>query len=138
MTVIADTSPLNYLILIEEIQVLPELYGRVLVPPFVCQELKRSRAPEAVRIWIARPPVWLEVRAPSKPPDPQVERLDPCERDAILLAEELGADLLIIDEVRGRREAERRQIPFPGTLGVLAAGAERGLLDLRSAVDRLC
>jgi len=33
--------------------------------------------------------------------------------------------------------AERRQLPFTGTLGVLAAGAEQGLLDLRSAVDRL-
>ena len=63
--------------------------------------------------------------------------LDTGERDAILLAEELGADQLIIDEVRGRRVAKRRQIPFTGTLGVLAAAAERGLLDLKSAVDRL-
>jgi predicted nucleic acid-binding protein len=113
------------------------LYGRVLVPPAVCEELQRPRAAEVVREWIAKPPAWLEVRAPSRSPDAQLAHLDTGERDAILLAEELRADQLIIDEIRGRREAERRQLPYTGTLGVLAAAAQNGLLDLRSAVDRL-
>lgn len=137
MIVIADTGPVNYLILIGEIEVLPALYGRVLVPPSVCEELKRPRSPEAVRRWIGGPPAWLEVRAPSKSPDAALAHLDAGERDAILLAEELGADQLIIDEIPGRREAKRRQLPFTGTLGVLATGAERGLLDLKKAVDHL-
>ena len=64
-------------------------------------------------------------------------RLDAGERDAILLAEEMVADQIIIDEIRGRREAQRRGLPFTGTLGVLAAAAELGLLDIRKAVDRL-
>ena len=137
MIVIADTGPINYLILIGEIGVLPALYHRVLVPPSVCEELKRPRAPETVRTWIAQPPAWLETRSPSRSPDAELAHLDAGERDAILLAEELGADQIIIDESRGRREAKRRQLPFTGTLGVLAAAAEQGLLDLRSAVDRL-
>jgi predicted nucleic acid-binding protein len=137
MIVIADTSPINYLIEIGEVEVLPALYGRVLVPPSVCAELQRARASERVRTWIAQPPRWLEVRAPKGSPDAELARLDAGERDAILLAEELGADQLIIDEIRGRREAERRRLPFTGTLGVLAAAAESGLLELRSAVDRL-
>jgi predicted nucleic acid-binding protein len=137
MIVIADTSPINYLIEISEVEVLPALYRRVLVPPSVCAELQRARASGRVRTWIAQPPPWLEVRAPTGSPDAQLARLDAGERDAILLAEELGADQLIIDEIRGRREAERRQLPFTGTLGVLAAAAESGLLDLRSAVGRL-
>jgi predicted nucleic acid-binding protein len=103
MIVIADTSPINYLILIGEVEVLPALYGRVFVPPAVCDELQRVRASEAVRAWIAEPPAWLEVRAPSQSSDAQFSRLDAGERDAILLAEELRAGLLIIDEIRGRR-----------------------------------
>jgi predicted nucleic acid-binding protein len=137
MIVIADTGPINYLILIGEIQVLPALYDRVLIPPSVNEELARSRAPEAVRLWIATPPVWLEVRTPSPSGDPGLTHLDAGERDAILLAEELHADQIIIDESRGRQEAKRRHLPFTGTLGILQAGAKQGLLDLKSALDRL-
>lgn len=137
MIVIADTGPVNYLILIGEIEILPALFQGVLVPPSVCEELKRPHAPDPVRTWIAQPPAWLETRAPSRLPGADLVHLGVGERDAILLAEEMGADQIIIDEIRGRREAKRRQLSYTGTLGVLAAGAGRGLLDLRSAVDRL-
>ena len=95
------------------------------------------RAPDAVRTWIAQPPAWLEIRSASISSDAGLTQLDAGERDAILLAEELGADQIIIDEIRGRREAQRPRLPFTGTLGVLAAGAEQGLLELRKAVSRL-
>ena len=49
MIVIADTSPISYLVSISEIDILPKLYGRVLVPPSVADELRHPRAPEAVR-----------------------------------------------------------------------------------------
>jgi len=137
MIVIADTGPINYLILIGEIELLATLYGRVAVPPSVCEELGRLRAPEAVRAWIAQPPSWLEILTPTNAPDAGLAHLDAGERDAILLAEELAADQIVIDEIRGRREAQRRGLHFTGTLGVLAAGAEQGLVDLRSAMDRL-
>lgn len=63
--------------------------------------------------------------------------LDLGERDAIWLAEELHADQIIIDESRGRREARLRRLKLTGTLGVLAAAADLGLLDLKSALNRL-
>jgi predicted nucleic acid-binding protein len=112
---------------------LPKLYGRILVPPSVCAELK------AVRLWIAKPPAWLETRAPGQAPDAErlKARVDAGDRDAILLAQELGADNLIIDERRGRREAERRHLNFTGTLGVLRTAAKEGLLDFKNAIDRL-
>jgi predicted nucleic acid-binding protein len=69
MIVIADTGPINYLIRIDEIEILPKLYGRTLVPPSVCDELKDARAPESVRWWIAQPPAWFEIYAPSRVPD---------------------------------------------------------------------
>jgi predicted nucleic acid-binding protein len=125
MIVIADTGPINYLILIGEVDVLPLLYHRVLVPLSVREELARPRAPEAVRIWIAQPPAWLETRSPSRAPDAELARLDAGERDAILLAEELGADQIIIDEIRGRREAKRRQLPSTGTACVRPISTSR-------------
>lgn len=137
MIVIADTGPINYLILIGEIELLPALYERVAVPPSACEELGRLRAPEVVRAWIAQPPSWLEILAPTRSPDVGLAHLDAGERDAILLAQELAADQIVIDEIRGRREAQRRGLHFTGTLGVLAAGAEQGLVDVRMAVDRL-
>lgn len=116
---------------------MPALYDRVVIPQSVCDELGRARAPEAVRAWITQPPSWLEILVPLGSPDAELTHLDTGERDAILLAEELGAEQIIIGEIRGRRAAERRHLSYTGTLGVLAEGAKRGLLDLRIAVDRL-
>jgi predicted nucleic acid-binding protein len=63
--------------------------------------------------------------------------LGPSEREAIQLAQEQHADLLLIDERRGRAEALRRGLATTGTLGVLLAAAERGLVDAVSAYNRL-
>lgn len=59
--VVSDTSPLNYLILIEQIDLLPQLYRRVLIPGSVLQELNAPETPELVRTWLTGPPDWLEV-----------------------------------------------------------------------------
>ena len=77
MIVVSDTSPLCYLLLIDLIEVLPQLFGRVIIPQKVRDELSASAAPQVVREWIAQPPNWLEVQsitvdAPSgKPGDSQ-------------------------------------------------------------------
>src|SRR5580704_13909076 len=119
MIVVADTSPINYLILIKEIDLLTKMYGRVVIPPAVREELLRASAPEPVRKWIAQLPAWLEVLAPASAPDASLAALDAGERDAIMHAGELGADQLIVDDRQGRQAAEKRGIPVIGTLGVL-------------------
>lgn len=63
--------------------------------------------------------------------------LHPGELAAISLAQELKADLLLIDESRGRQAAADRQIPFTGTIGVLELAADEKLLDLRDAFERV-
>jgi predicted nucleic acid-binding protein len=135
--VIADTTPVNYLILINEINILALLYGRVIIPMAVFEELRNSSAPLAVRTWMEQLPDWLEVRTPATSQYIGLVKLDAGERDAILLAEELAADRLIIDELHGRREAERRGLHVIGTLGVLKDAAEAGLLDLANAIESL-
>jgi hypothetical protein len=59
--VVADSSPLNYLVWIEQVEILPALFERIFVPEVVQNELRHSEAPESVRRWIAAPPSWLEI-----------------------------------------------------------------------------
>ena len=62
MIVVSDTTPLNYLILIEATEVLPALFGRVYAPTAVMEELSHPRGPQPVRAWASSPPEWLAVR----------------------------------------------------------------------------
>jgi predicted nucleic acid-binding protein len=134
--VVADTTPLQYLILIQHEHILPVLYGRVIVPPAVIAELSRDETPQPVREWLQRPPEWLEVRGPREVGRSSIP-LGAGELEAIALAEELSADALLIDDWDGRQEALRRHLNVLGTLRVLADGSDEGIVDLRVAVDRL-
>lgn len=63
--------------------------------------------------------------------------MDAGEREAIILAEELNADVLLNDERRGREIALRRNLPVVGTLGLLERAAEKGLLDFAETLQKL-
>ena len=136
MIVVADTGPLNYLVLIEAADVLQPLFTHVVVPKTVGEELRSTSAPAAVRTWIAQPPDWLEVR-PDPPSDPALCFLDPGESAALSLAELLRVDRILIDDRDGRTEAERRHLHVTGTVGVLADEHLAGLLDFDQALARL-
>lgn len=138
MIVVADSGPLHYLILLEHIELLRRFYGQVLMPQAVADELSAAGAPPVVREWITRPPAWVEVRQVTPEDVTTVTSdLDPGERAAIALAEAVRADLLLIDESAGRAEAKRRHLRVTGTLGVLRAGAEQGLVDVPDLLERL-
>ena len=135
--VVADTSPLNYLILIEAIDLLPRLYGTVLIPAEVRHELIDDGAPKQVSEWAENLPEWVEIRSTPLSNDPALSLLDDGERCAILLAQSEPEVLLLIDETAGRLEASRRGIPNTGTVGVLRAASIAGLVDLPSILTRL-
>ena len=99
MIVIADTTPLNHLILIDQADLLQALYGRVIIPQTVLSELQAHATPQRVKTWVSKRPDWLEVNRSSFGSDPSLARLDAGERDAILLAQKLGADLLLMDDL---------------------------------------
>ena len=132
MIVIADTTPLNYLVLIGQPNLLPRLYGRVLIPPTVYEELQAEGAPGSVRDWAAHRPAWLEVRPAFLPLDVGHHPLDAGECEAIALALELKAHLLILDDRDARTEASRRNLKVIGTLRVLEDAAQRGSGDFTS------
>lgn len=137
MIVVADTSPICYLLLIGEIELLPQLYVRVLIPPAVQQELADERSPTIVQAWISQLPSWLVIQTVDVPSDSDLDNLDPGERAAIELAEQQGADLIIIDDLLGRRVAKSRQFRVTGLLGVLDEAAKQNLVDLPGAIARL-
>jgi predicted nucleic acid-binding protein len=137
MLVIADTSPLHYLVLIEQSAILPTLFGHVFVPPAVAEELQRPRTPAAVRAWMESPPAWLAIRSPREPLVSTALRLGAGEWEALSLAQELHADLMLLDDLEARTEAERCGLAVMGTLRVLELAAERGLLDFPAAIAQL-
>ena len=137
--VIADTGPLNYLILIGHIDLLPVLFERVVLPTTVQGELASSKAPTFVRHWIANLPAWLEVHdAPlSQGEDASLKGIDAGEKAAIQLAASLHADLLLMDDRKGVNAAQRKGLRVTGTLGILDLAAQRGLADFAQAVEQL-
>jgi predicted nucleic acid-binding protein len=135
--VVADTGPLNYLVLIEAVDILPGLFEQILVPAAVCDELAHSDAPGAVRAFIAQRPAWLEVRPNLALGDDDVADLDEGERAAIALATSIGADLILMDDRAGVAVAQRHGLAVTGTLGVLDLAARRGLVDLATAFTKL-
>ena len=137
--VVADTGPLNYLVMIEAIEVLPRLFEQILVPAAVYDELAHADAPAPVRAFIAHKPAWLEVRPnPDRSVDDAADSsLDEGERAAIALATSVGADLILMDDRAGVAVAYRHGLMVTGTLGVLDLAARRGLLDLATAFAKL-
>ena len=137
IVVVADTSPLNYLIQIDCQELLPALYERIIVPKAVFEELTDARTPAVVRNWADDPPQWLEIRGVHSPLDAALAGLDSGEREAIQLAQEEHADLLLMDERTGVKLARRRGLAVTGTLGVLTQAALRGLVNIDAALSRL-
>lgn len=108
-----------------------------MIPQAVFTELQSSDTPEAVKEWVAKSPEWLEVQQVNMPSDAALIKLGAGESGAIALAEQLRTDAIIIDERGGRQETVRRNLRVIGTLRVLSDAAERGLLDLVEAFERL-
>jgi predicted nucleic acid-binding protein len=135
--IVSDTTPLNYLVLIQAAEILSNLYGKVFIPPAVKAELAHENTPDVVRIWISQAPSWLEMVTLTNTVDLALSHLDGGEQEAISLASELQASLLLMDEREGVAVARRRGLKVVGTLAVLDLAATRGLVDLQTMFDRL-
>jgi len=137
LLIVADTSPIFYLLAIEHIDLLPRLFGKVFIPDAVHKELCHPAAPAVVGEWIARLPVWVEVIPVEALDDAALRPLGAGERAAITLALSMHADLILIDERKGTKVALNKGFEVSGTLGVLAEAARRGFVDLADSFARL-
>jgi predicted nucleic acid-binding protein len=135
--VVADTGPLNYLVLIGAEQLLPRVFAGVSIPNEVEEELKHPETPTVVRRWIATPPRWLTASTSPADRDPTLAALDDGEQAAIALAAHLRADLILMDDRAGVAAARALGFSVTGTLGLLDRAARRHMLDLPTALAAL-
>ena len=114
---VADSGPVQYLVLCEAIGVVPQLYGRLVIPSAVARELSHLQTPPEVKSWIKALPRWATIEFPKgiEPP----ARLGLGEREAIALAYELKATHLLVDDRAARRIAVERGLAITGTIGIL-------------------
>jgi predicted nucleic acid-binding protein len=137
MIVVADSGPIHYLVLIDDIDVLQPLFTRVLIPEAVRAEIMRPRTPPSVHAWIAHPPAWAEILSVRRSDEKDLARLGPGEHEAIVLARQTKVDYLLIDDARGRLFAESQHIPTIGTIGILREAAARNLINFMSSFHKL-
>ena len=139
MRVVSDTSPISNLAIIGHLELLKRRYGTVRIPPAVAAELSALSHPAAkARITAALAEGWL-VKEQVPLGSPQLPfPLDAGETEAICLALATHADVLLMDEKRGREAARRNGLAVGGVLGELLHARQAGLLpSLRTEIDRL-
>ena len=131
MIVVSDTSAITSLLQIQRADLLASLYHEVVIPAAVERELRHDHPvlPDFIHVaHISNPHVVQRL----------VLEVDRGEAEAIALMLAKRGDVLLIDERRGRRVAQREGVPVIGLLGVLAEAKRRGLLvSLRDTLDGL-
>jgi predicted nucleic acid-binding protein len=135
--VVADKTPLNYLIQMQMISLLRDLYGHIYLPNAVAEEVRHPAAPAAVKSWAANFPPWVTVVEAATTTEPDLLSLDRGEREAIVLLDQLRAELLLVDDKAARIVATRRGIRVTGTIGILRDAANGGLADFEEGLSKL-
>ncbi len=123
---VSNTTPLIALAAIDQINVLQQLYGEIVIPPAVEAELAAGSDKIAVPIdtatWIRTVPLQDARRANL------IVGLDRGEAEVLALAQDLSADLVLLDERLARRYARRAGLALSGTLGVLVKAKQQGVI----------
>ena len=127
--IIADSGPLIALARIKHLELLPTIFGRVVVPGAVFRELTEGAAEGRTGAEAVRNAGWIDVQHA----DPELTAafsliVDAGESEAIALAVRAPSSLLIMDDRRGRRLALDRGLRVKGTVGLLVLAKQRGLV----------
>lgn len=139
MNVVCNTSPLLFLAKIERLALLAALYQAIRIPVAVLAEVhgKADDAAAQIQAISATAPFVVQAATPATLARVPAE-LGPGEREALALALDTAADLVILDDQEGRRVARPLGLAVTGTVGVLVEAHARGLIpSVRSELDRL-
>lgn len=138
MKAVVNSTPLIALALTGHILLLKSLFDEVFVPISVYEEvtLRGQSRPGTSAVKDAH---WLVTRTPQQqlPLPVELLRLDPGERDVILLAKEIEADWVLLDEKLARRTASEMGFQVKGTLGILLIAYRTGLISKEEAIETI-
>jgi uncharacterized protein len=129
MVVVSDTTTISNLYLIDKLWLLEKLYQEVIIPDTVYRELKKLRkiaSDNAIQFELTS---WIKVGEVHQKDLVTVLSLDRGEAEAIVLAKEMNADLLIIDELKGRKYAKQLNIEVIGLAGILLMAKQKKLIN---------
>jgi predicted nucleic acid-binding protein len=132
--VVADTGPLIILAGINQLSLLPDMYGSVVIPEAVYAELRLGSSHRETEILAqGLQQEWLKVLPvddSNKSTLQELQRVvDPGEAEAILLAEALNCRFLLIDDRKGRIVAAKRGLTIVGVAGILLAAKQRQRIE---------
>ncbi|MDD6654313.1 MAG: DUF3368 domain-containing protein [Treponema sp.] len=143
MTIISDTTPIISLIKINRLDLLEKLFEEVLIPEAVYRELTTNALFEN-EAKIVKTSSFLKTSSVQNRKSLQllqaVSGLDDGESEAIILADELKSDVLIMDERKGRKVAEKLGIKITGTVGVLLQSYSENMIssdEIKTYLDQL-
>ncbi len=139
--IIADTGPIIALALLDLIKDMPEVIGEIIIPHAVyleCTYDLSKPAAKSIQLAVTNGQMQVKNIAHSNLYKELTELLDPGEAEAITLFHKICADLLLIDEMKGRSIAEKQQIPIIGTIAILLKVKEKGVRPLvKPMIDKL-
>ncbi|BAZ70448.1 MAG: DUF3368 domain-containing protein [Pelatocladus maniniholoensis HA4357-MV3] len=141
MLIVSNTSPILNLAIVDQLLLLYQQFGEVLIPSAVLDELKiGEERPGSQTIREAISAGWIQIREVTNEPLTQLlkQTLDKGEAEAIALAIELKADWILLDEREGRKVAQSLGLKVTGILGIILRAKQVGELEsLQPVIDNL-
>jgi len=135
--IISNTTPILSLLKIGKLNLLKNLYINIIVPVAVYNEIEKGKHKpyyqDLKRI------DWIEILNINNPDSKDYFiDLDEGEAEVLILSKELNADLVIMDEIMGRRYAKQLGFNLTGTIGILLKAKEKGFIkSLKESLTEL-
>lgn len=125
--IISNTTPIISLLKVDKLNLLKELYEKIIVPTAVYLEIENGK--EKSYYQDLTQINWIDIQE-IRNPDSRAYflDLDDGEAEVLILAKELNADLVIMDEIMGRRYSKQLGFNLTGTIGILLKSKEKGLI----------
>ncbi len=135
--IVSNTTVIIGMSAIDSIEILKELYNEIFISEEVLDELKKGKGRPGFDIYKK---LWINVKAVSNPKLKEYLclNLDEGEACTIVLAEEINAELVLMDDYWGRKIAEYRNLKVTGTLGIISRAKNEGIINkVKPLIDKL-